>query len=127
MGVAAREITSPALLAHAFIGSCRDIDDRCSNTTTTARLGTRRALAVAAACHAATLGALAAVGLVYPLGPVYFAGVGLAAGLLTRRALGGAARIDAFSARIKPWSMIGLVATVAIVGIYLSTPPVAST
>jgi arsenite transporter len=38
----------------------------------------------------------------------------LAAGLLTRRALGRAARIDAFSARIKPWSMIGLVATVAI-------------
>ena len=38
----------------------------------------------------------------------------LAAGLLTRRALGTPAKIEAFSARVKPWSMIGLVATVAI-------------
>lgn len=38
----------------------------------------------------------------------------LAAGLLTRRMLGSQAAIDAFSARIKPWSIIGLIATVAI-------------
>ncbi len=38
----------------------------------------------------------------------------LAAGLLTRRALGSDARIAAFTARIKPASVIGLVATVAI-------------
>ncbi|SDD71906.1 arsenite transporter, ACR3 family [Paracoccus isoporae] len=38
----------------------------------------------------------------------------LAAGMLTRRMLGSQAAIDAFSARIKPWSMIGLIATVAI-------------
>lgn len=38
----------------------------------------------------------------------------LVAGLLTRRALGDPARIEAFSGRIKPWSMIGLVVTVAI-------------
>lgn len=38
----------------------------------------------------------------------------LAAGLLTRRALRAPARIAAFSARVKPWSMIGLIATVAI-------------
>ena len=38
----------------------------------------------------------------------------LAAGLLTRRALGSPARIEVFSAQVKPWSMIGLIATVAI-------------
>ena len=38
----------------------------------------------------------------------------LVAGLLTRRWLGSAPAIDNFSARIKPLSMIGLVATVAI-------------
>ncbi|MFV0384884.1 ACR3 family arsenite efflux transporter [Paracoccus sp. (in: a-proteobacteria)] len=38
----------------------------------------------------------------------------LAVGLLTRRALGSAQAIKAFSARVKPWSMVGLVATVAI-------------
>ena len=38
----------------------------------------------------------------------------LAAGLVTRRALGSTARIEAFTARVKPASVIGLVATVAI-------------
>ncbi|WP_431309903.1 ACR3 family arsenite efflux transporter [Algicella marina] len=38
----------------------------------------------------------------------------LLAGLATRRMLGSAAAIEAFSARIKPWSMIGLIATVVI-------------
>ncbi|MCT4334489.1 ACR3 family arsenite efflux transporter [Paracoccus sp. YLB-12] len=38
----------------------------------------------------------------------------LAAGLLTRRVLGSPARIELFSAQVKPWSMIGLIATVAI-------------
>ncbi|MEM7530114.1 MAG: ACR3 family arsenite efflux transporter [Pseudomonadota bacterium] len=38
----------------------------------------------------------------------------LIAGALTRRALGTPARIDAFAARLKPWSMIGLIATVTI-------------
>jgi len=38
----------------------------------------------------------------------------LVAGLLTRRALGSDAAIAAFTARIKPLSMIGLIATVAI-------------
>ncbi|GGB31119.1 arsenical-resistance protein [Allosediminivita pacifica] len=38
----------------------------------------------------------------------------LAAGLATRRALGSKARIEAFTARVKPASIIGLVATVAI-------------
>ncbi len=38
----------------------------------------------------------------------------LVAGLATRRVLGSKARIDAFTARVKPASIIGLVATVAI-------------
>jgi ACR3 family arsenite transporter len=38
----------------------------------------------------------------------------LVAGLLTRRTLATPARIEAFSARAKPWSIIGLVVTVAI-------------
>ena len=38
----------------------------------------------------------------------------LVAGLVTRKLLGSQAAIDAFSARVKPLSMIGLIATVAI-------------
>ncbi|WP_093015219.1 ACR3 family arsenite efflux transporter [Roseivivax halotolerans] len=38
----------------------------------------------------------------------------LAAGLITRRLLGSQARVDAFTTRVKPASIIGLVATVAI-------------
>ncbi len=38
----------------------------------------------------------------------------LLAGLLTRRRLGSAAAIDRFKARVKPWSAMGLVVTVAI-------------
>ena len=38
----------------------------------------------------------------------------LIAGLLTRRRLGSPEAIDAFSARIKPWSMMGLITTVVI-------------
>ncbi|RCW80503.1 ACR3 family arsenite efflux transporter [Paracoccus lutimaris] len=48
------------------------------------------------------------------LATVLYVVLPLAAGLLTRRVLGSQAAIDAFSARIKPWSMIGLIATVAI-------------
>ena len=38
----------------------------------------------------------------------------LAAGLWTRRRLGSPAAIDAFKARVKPWSVVGLIATVMI-------------
>jgi ACR3 family arsenite transporter len=38
----------------------------------------------------------------------------LIAGLLTRRALGSQAAIEAFSIRVKPWSIGGLIATVAL-------------
>ena len=48
------------------------------------------------------------------LATVLYVVLPLLAGLLTRRALGTEAAISAFTARIKPVSMIGLVATVAI-------------
>lgn len=38
----------------------------------------------------------------------------LVAGLLTRRLLGSRQAIDAFTAKVKPWSIIGLIATVVI-------------
>ena len=48
------------------------------------------------------------------LATVLYVALPLAAGLLTRRALGSDERIAAFSSRVKPYSMIALVATVAI-------------
>ncbi|EPX85127.1 ACR3 family arsenite efflux transporter [Salipiger mucosus] len=48
------------------------------------------------------------------LATVLYVVLPLAAGLLTRRRLGSDAAIEAFSARAKPWSMVGLVATVLI-------------
>ncbi len=48
------------------------------------------------------------------LSVVLFVALPLAAGIWTRRRLGDAARIDAFRARIKPWSVVGLIATVTI-------------
>jgi ACR3 family arsenite transporter len=48
------------------------------------------------------------------LATVLYVALPLAAGLLTRRALGSEARIAAFQARIKPLSALGLVATVMI-------------
>jgi 4-hydroxybenzoate polyprenyltransferase len=47
-----------------------------------ARLGTRGALRFAAACHAGTVLALVGLGLVYPLGWIYFTGVVVVAVLL---------------------------------------------
>ena len=48
------------------------------------------------------------------LSVILFVALPLAAGLWTRRLLGTAARVDAFRNRIKPWSIIGLIATVVI-------------
>ncbi|AUC53350.1 arsenical-resistance protein [Sagittula sp. P11] len=48
------------------------------------------------------------------LATVLYVVLPLIAGLITRRVLGSDAAIDSFSARVKPLSMIGLVATVAI-------------
>lgn len=48
------------------------------------------------------------------LATLLYVALPLAAGLLTRRALGSQGAIEAFTARIKPWSVIGLIVTVAI-------------
>ncbi|MAO26982.1 MAG: arsenical-resistance protein [Roseovarius sp.] len=48
------------------------------------------------------------------LATVLYVVLPLLAGLLTRRLLGSPEAIDAFSARVKPWSIIGLIATVVI-------------
>ena len=48
------------------------------------------------------------------LSVLLFIALPLAAGMLTRRRLGEASAIEAFQARVKPYSMIGLIATVVI-------------
>ena len=48
------------------------------------------------------------------LSVVLFVALPLAAGLLTRQRLGSAERIDAFRDRVKPWGVVGLIATVVI-------------
>lgn len=48
------------------------------------------------------------------LATLLYVALPLVAGLLTRRALGSQSAVDAFTARIKPWSVIGLISTVAI-------------
>ncbi|MEQ9258006.1 MAG: ACR3 family arsenite efflux transporter [Roseovarius sp.] len=48
------------------------------------------------------------------LATVLYVVLPLLAGLLTRRALGSKEAIDAFTARVKPWSVVGLIATVVI-------------
>ncbi|MES0825629.1 ACR3 family arsenite efflux transporter [Ruegeria sp. SCP11] len=48
------------------------------------------------------------------LATVLYVVLPLIAGLITRRKLGSTEAIDAFSARVKPWSIMGLIATVVI-------------
>ncbi len=48
------------------------------------------------------------------LATVLYVVLPLLAGLLTRRKLGSQDAIDAFSARVKPWSVLGLITTVVI-------------
>ncbi len=48
------------------------------------------------------------------LSVVLFVALPLAAGIWTRMRLGSAARIEAFRDRVKPWSVVGLIATVVI-------------
>ncbi len=48
------------------------------------------------------------------LATVLYVVLPLIAGLITRRKLGSQQAIDAFSARVKPWSIMGLIATVVI-------------
>jgi 4-hydroxybenzoate polyprenyltransferase len=67
-----------------IIYACQDADfDRSQGLhSVPGRLGVRGALRLAAACHAAMVGALVGLGLAYPMGPIYYAGVGLVALLL---------------------------------------------
>jgi 4-hydroxybenzoate polyprenyltransferase len=76
----------PVLLAMAvllwvagfdMIYACQDVefDRKAGLRSVPSMLGVRRALQVAAACHALMIGPLVALGIVYPLGPIYFVGV----------------------------------------------------
>ncbi len=61
------------------------------------------------------------------LATVLYVALPLAAGLFTRRALRSPRRIEAFKHRVKPWSVIGLIATVVILfglqgGVILERP-----
>src|SRR5262249_37529457 len=67
-----------------IIYACQDADfDRSSGLhSVPARLGVAGSLRLAAACHAAMIAALIALGYAYPMGSLYFVGVGLVALLL---------------------------------------------
>lgn len=67
-----------------LIYACQDADyDRgVGLNSVPARLGVAGALRLAAACHVLMLPALIALGVAYPLGPIYYAGVAAAALLL---------------------------------------------
>jgi 4-hydroxybenzoate polyprenyltransferase len=67
-----------------IIYACQDaaFDRAAGLHSLPARLGVPRALHLAAACHAAMVVALVALGLAYPMGAVYFIGVGVVAVLL---------------------------------------------
>jgi len=67
-----------------IIYACQDVDfDRAAGLRSVPKtFGVRRALQIAAACHALMILPLIGLGLVYPLGPIYFAGVGAVAALL---------------------------------------------
>jgi 4-hydroxybenzoate polyprenyltransferase len=68
-----------------IIYACQDIDfDRANGLRSVPEvLGIKGALRVAAGCHALMLMPLVALGVVYPLGPIYFAGIAAVAVLLT--------------------------------------------
>jgi 4-hydroxybenzoate polyprenyltransferase len=83
----------PAWLGLAVLGwvtgfdiiyACQDyaFDREAGLHSVPARLGIRGALRVAAGSHAATVGMLVALGVSYPLGPIYFGGVAAVAALL---------------------------------------------
>jgi 4-hydroxybenzoate polyprenyltransferase len=83
----------PVLLAMAvllwvsgfdIIYACQDVefDKTVELRSVPKAIGVRRALQLAALCHALMIVPLVVLGLVYPLGPIYFVGVALVAGLL---------------------------------------------
>jgi 4-hydroxybenzoate polyprenyltransferase len=67
-----------------MIYACQDVefDRTVSLRSVPKRFGVRRALWIAAACHALMIVPLVGLGLVYPLGPIYFVGVAAVAALL---------------------------------------------
>jgi 4-hydroxybenzoate polyprenyltransferase len=67
-----------------IIYACQDVDfDHAVGLRSMPRTwGVRRALWLAALCHAAMIVPLLALGVVYPLGPIYFVGVAAVAALL---------------------------------------------
>jgi 4-hydroxybenzoate polyprenyltransferase len=84
---------SPVLLALAvlfwvagfdIIYACQDVEfDRGVGLYSVPKLlGVRRALWIAAACHALMIVPLVGLGIVYPFGPIYFLGVAAVAALL---------------------------------------------
>ena len=64
--------------------ACQDLDfDRAHGVNSIpVRFGVARSLVISRAMHVATIGCMAALGLLIPLGAVYFAGVALVAALL---------------------------------------------
>ena len=88
-----------------IIYACQDVDfDRTVGLRSVPKtLGVRRALWIAAACHALMIVPLVGLGLVYPLGPIYFVGVAAVAALLDLRARPGPSRRpDAGQRRVLP-------------------------
>jgi 4-hydroxybenzoate polyprenyltransferase len=67
-----------------IIYACQDVEfDRSAGLRSVPKtFGIRRALQIAAACHALMILPLVGLGLVYPLGPIYFLGVAAVAALL---------------------------------------------
>lgn len=67
-----------------IIYACQDAEfDRTTGLfSVPARIGVARALQIAAVCHLVMIVALVALGLSYPMGTIYFVGVGIAAALL---------------------------------------------
>ncbi|MFO0888381.1 MAG: 4-hydroxybenzoate octaprenyltransferase [Isosphaeraceae bacterium] len=67
-----------------IIYACQDVDfdRRVGLRSIPGRLGVPGALRLAAACHALMVAALVALGVVYPLGPIYYVGVASVAALL---------------------------------------------
>jgi 4-hydroxybenzoate polyprenyltransferase len=67
-----------------IIYACQDVDfDRSAGLRSVPKtFGVPRALQIAAACHALMILPLVGLGVVYPLGPIYFVGVAAVAALL---------------------------------------------
>jgi 4-hydroxybenzoate polyprenyltransferase len=67
-----------------IIYACQDVEfDRTVSLRSVPKMfGVQHALWIAAACHALMIVPLLGLGLVYPLGPIYFVGVAAVAGLL---------------------------------------------